>query len=172
MEEKVAIERATANGFLFLYNEERGTTFKITRVADSPDIECKNEQGEILNLEITLTEDRSGDIQAALGRSEQRSPQALREHLQRVREGKAQPLDRYSSLSGNVTGSIETRIRSKLQKRYGTHTALVVRDTSGVDWDWDFEIPDLRKNLAGVQNPFDEGVWILNRSKDRLFRVL
>ncbi len=172
MEEKVSIEQATAEGFLRIYNKETGGTFTIVRVADSPDVECRDEQGNLLNLEITLTEDRPGDIAAALGRSDQRSPEALREHLQLVREGKAHPLDRTSTLSGNVAAAMEARIRAKLQKRYGANTALVIRDTTGVDWDWDFEIPDIQKNLADIKNPFDKGVWILNRSKDRLFQVL
>lgn len=172
MDEKAAIERATAEGFLRLYNKETGNTFVVTGVGDAPDIKCQDNQGKTLNLEITLTEDRPRDIQAALGRSEHRSPQALQEHLQRVREGKANPLERTSSLGGNVSSAIVSRILSKLEKRYGSHTALVIRDTSGVDWDWDFEIPDIRDKLADISNPFDEGVWILNRSKDRLFRVL
>lgn len=172
MEEKVAIERTTAEDFLCLYNKEKGSTFKIIRMADAPDVICQDDQGKTLNIEITLTEDRPGDIQASLGRSEQRSPQALRDHLRQVREGKANPLERTSSLSGNVSTSIMSRILSKLQKRYGANTALVIRDASGVDWDWDFEIPDLRKKLTKVSNPFDEGVWLLNRSKDRLFRLL
>src|SRR6267143_802335 len=118
MEEKVAIERATAEGFLSLYNKERGSTLKIIRMANAPDVICQDDQGKTLNLEITLTEDRPGDILARLGRSEQRSPQALREHLQRVREGKANPLERTSSLSGNVSAAIVSRILPKLQKRY------------------------------------------------------
>lgn len=172
MEEKISIEQATADGFLRIYNKDNGSTFKIIRLADSPDVECKDDQGKTLNIETTLTEDRPGDITSALGRSQKRSPQALREHLQRVRQGKAKPLDRTSSLDGNVSEAIVSRILSKLQKRYGTNTALVIRDTSGVDWDWDFEIPALQKKVSGIINPFDQGVWILNRSKDRLFRIL
>lgn len=172
MEEKVSIEEGTADGFLRIYNKENRRTFKIVRLADSPDVECKDDEGKTLNIEITLTEDRPGDIPSALGRSQQRSPEALREHLQRVRDGKAKTLERTSSLGGNVSDAIISRIRPKLLKRYGAHTALVIRDTSGVDWDWDWEIPELQNKLAGISNPFDEGIWILNRSKDRLFRIV
>lgn len=172
MDEKVAIEHATAAGFLRLYNRETGSTYAIKSLRDAPDVKCQDDNGNPLNLEITLTEDRPGDIPSALGRSDQRSAQALREHLQRVREGKASPLDRTSSLSGNVSSAIASRIRSKLEKRYGANAALVIRDASGVDWDWDFVISDLQKELTEISNPFDKGVWILNRSKDRLFRVL
>lgn len=172
MDEKVAVEKATAEGFLRLYNKETGNTFVVKSLGDAPDVKCEDDKGRTLNLEITLTEDRPGDIPAALGRSQQRSPEALRKHLQRVREGKASPLERTSSLGENVSAAIESRIRSKLEKRYGSHTALVIRDISGVDWDWGFEIPDLQRKLEGISNPFDKGVWILNCGKDRLFRVL
>ena len=77
MDEKAAIERATAEGFLRLYNKETGNTFVVTGVGDAPDIKCQDNQGKTLNLEISLTEDRPRDIQAALGRSEHRSPHAI-----------------------------------------------------------------------------------------------
>ena len=172
MDEKRAIERATAEAFLSHYNREHGTSFQIVEHGDAPDIVARNQEGNQLQLEIVLTEDRPRDIQAALGRSDSRSPEALRRHLEDVRAGRADPLERVSNLERNVSESLMDRLRGKMMKRYGPNTALVIRDTSGVDWDWDFEIPDLRDKLAAVSNPFDEGVWILNRSKDRLFRVL
>jgi hypothetical protein len=169
--EKQAIEAGTADGFLHLYNSMKGTSFRIVRYGDSPDVECADRDGRRLNLEITLTEDRPRDIQALLGRSEHRSLDDLRKHLEDVRAGMADPLERVSSLNGNVACSLAVRLRSKFKMRYGPHTALVIRDSSGVDWDWDLEIPEIRRQLASEANPFDEGVWILNRTKDRLFQL-
>jgi hypothetical protein len=169
LSEKKGIEVGTAEGFLHLYNAERGTSFRVVRHADSPDIECEDRDGRRLNLEITLTEDRPRDIQALFGRSAGRSVEALRAHVEDARASEAHPLDYVSSLTGNVAAALTVRLRSKFRKRYGAHTALVVRDCSGVDWDW--ELPDIRVELASEINPFDEGVWIVNRTKDRLFRL-
>ncbi|MEW6574181.1 MAG: hypothetical protein AB1374_11175 [Bacillota bacterium] len=58
-----------------------------------------------------------------------------------------------------------------MKKNYVPATALVVHDTSGVDWDWDLVIDELVKRLELNRNPFDMGVWILNLTKDRLFKV-
>lgn len=172
LSEKQQIEAATAEGFLHLYNSQAGTTFRVVQLGDSPDVVCEDAAGRRLNLEITLTDDRPRDIQAALGRSDHRSFEALRQHLQDVRQGKANPLDRTSALSGNVAASVISRLQAKLNNRYGPDTALVIRDSSGVDWDWDLEVPRIRAAVASQPNPFSEGVWILNRPKDRLFRVL
>ncbi len=68
--EKRMIEADTAEGFLRLYNLEKGSAFRVVRYGDSPDVECADSGGRKLNLEITLTEDRPRDIQALLGRSE------------------------------------------------------------------------------------------------------
>lgn len=171
MNEKRDIEVGTADGFVRLYNAEKGASLRVVRHGDSPDVECEDNNGRKLNIEITLTEDRSRDIQALLGRSDYRSPEALRKHLEDVHAGRADPLDRVSALNGNVASSLALRLRSKFLKRYGTHTALVIGDSSGVDWDWYLELPNLRQELASEVNPFDEGVWIINRTKDRLFRL-
>lgn len=172
MNEKQTIEAGTAESFLHLYNAVNGTSFRIVRYGDAPDIECEDCNGRKLNLEITLTEDSPRDIQASLGRSDHRSIESLRTHNGEVRAGRAEPLDRASSLDGNVACSLILRLRSKLKKRYGSHTALVIRDSSGVDWDWDLELHHLRAKFASEKNPFDEGVWIVNCTKDRLFRLL
>ena len=59
-----------------------------------------------------------------------------------------------------------------MNKRFGPNTALVVRDTSGVDWDWDLVADTVKQSLHGIGNPFDEGIWILSTAKDRIFRVV
>jgi len=170
MSEKTAIERATAEGFIVLYNQAMGTDYQVIEVSDSPDARCANSSGEPLNIEITLTEDEPGDIQAALGRSEKRSLEARCEHLQKVAAGLEVP--KIYSLTENVSDIAMKRIRSKIKKRYGPNTALVVRDSSGVDWDWDLAAEKIKADIKSEANPFDRGIWILSHSKDRLFRIV
>lgn len=170
MNEKQRIERATAEGFLLIFNRHFGTDYRIVELGDAPDVRCQSSKGDELNLEITMTEDRPRDIQASLGRSNHRSVEALAEHNKRVAEGKEKP--QFSSLSGNVLTQAADRINEKLIKSYGQNTALVVRDTSGVDWDWDFVMEELKEKTKSERNPFDKGVWILNRAKTKLYQVI
>ncbi|HWP56393.1 MAG TPA: hypothetical protein VNL14_00740 [Candidatus Acidoferrales bacterium] len=172
MSEKLDIERATAQAFVRLYNAKMGTSYEIVDYADAPDVCCADAHGNRLNLEITLTEDKPGDIKALLGRSDARSLETLKAHLTKVKAGEADPLERVSSLSGNVIEVVASRIGAKMNKKYGANTALVVRDTSGVDWDWDLVVTDLGNSLRGQVNPFDKGIWILSSSKERIFHVL
>ncbi len=172
MNEKQKIEKATAEGFLALYNVRFGTDFRFEYLADppEPDVHCTNSKGQPLNLEITATEDRTGDIKALLGRSDSRSIEALEAHLERVQQGKEQPM--FSSLSDEVSDNLVKRIQAKLQNSYGLVVALVVRDASGVDWDWHFVVPALRARLNLSQTTFDRGVWIISRTMDRLFQII
>lgn len=170
MTEKEQIEKSTAEGFLKLFNDHYETDYEIIELGDAPDIRCQSSSGEKLNLEITVTEDKTLDIKASLGRSDHRSLEALREHVNNVKKGKERP--KFSSLSGNVLQQAAGRINKKLLKRYGSNTALVVRDVSGVDWDWDIVIEDLKNELQLQSNPFDRGIWIVNRVKTRLFQVV
>jgi hypothetical protein len=170
LSEKTQIEKVTAEGFIRLYNERMGTDYHLVEISDAPDARFATSTGEVLSLEITLTEDEPGDIQAAVGRSDKRSPEALREHLRRVDAGQEE-LKIYS-LEGNVGENAIRRIRSKIAKRYGPNTALVVRDTSGVDWDWDRVVGHIAAGIKQEANPFDRGIWILSNAKDRLFRVV
>ena len=158
MEEKQLIERATAEKFLQLFNQEFGVDYAIVELANSPDVKCRDSVGTSLNLEITLTEDRPGDLQASLGRSNSRSVENRNSA-------------RASSLRDNVLEQAKGRIKTKLCNSYGSNTALIVRDTSGVDWDWDFVIDDLKSELESVQNQFDRGVWILGQFGTKLYRI-
>jgi hypothetical protein len=158
--EKQKIELATANGFLALYNTEHGTSFSVDELSDSPDVICVDTHGNRLGLEITLTEDCPGDIQAALGRSD---------HLNLENLGATRTA---RHLQGNVSESLLLRLRSKLQKRYGVGTALVIRNASGVDWDWDTHLDEIRRTIGGQHNHFDCGVWLINRQMDQLYKVL
>ncbi len=172
MNEKAAIERATAEAFLDHYNDLHLTSFRVTEHGDAPDIIALDKLGSRLQLEIVMTEDRVGDIKATLGRSDVRSIESLKHHVELVHQGKAEPMQRASSLGGNVTESLKKRLRAKMAKRYGPHTALVIRDTSGVDWDWDVMVGHLKASFGDLLNPFDRGIWLLNRSGDRLFQLL
>ena len=172
MNEKESIEKATADAFIKLYNLEYGTSFSVIEYSDSPDIRCKDEDGNSLNLEITLTEDRPRDIQAALGRSDHKSPESLKKHLEEVKAGRANPLERVSCLQGNVTSMIVSRIQPKLKKDYGSSVALVIRDSSTLDWDWEVVRDQIVDGLNLKQNPFDKGIWVISKSKDRILKIL
>ena len=172
MNEKQAIERATGDAFTTLYNLAHGTDYAPVEYRDAPDVRCVDSKGSVLNVEVTLTEDRPGDIKARLGRSEDRSLAALKAHLEKVEAGLADPLERVSCLNTDVSSILVQRIRAKMNKRYGTNTALVLRDTSGVDWDWDLVADAVKQSLHDIANPFDEGIWILSTAKDRIFRVV
>ena len=172
MNEKEAIEKATADAFIELYNSEMGTSFSIIEYSDAPDIRSQDSDGNTLNFEITLTEDRPKDIQANLGRSNHRRLEALKKHLADVKAGKANPMDRTSCLQGNVTEMILSRIQPKLMKDYGVNVALVIRDASPVGWDWDMVIDQIKSQLNLERNPFDKGIWIITYLKDKIYRVL
>ena len=188
MNVKRRIEVSTADAFLAHYNRQEGTSYRVVEHDDAPDVRAFDEQGEVFQFDIVQTEDRPGDIKAALGRSEDRSLKALGQHVEEVRAGKADPRHRASNLSENVTDSnvidsLKARLRDKLIMRYGANTALVIRDTSGVDWDWDLvqsfqEILHLvlkelsKKHNRVVENPYDRGIWLVSRSKDRVFRLI
>ncbi len=172
MNEKEAIQKETADAFIELYNAEMGTSFSIVEYLDAPDIRCIDSEGNTFNFEVTLTEDRPKDIQAALGRSDHRSIEALEKHLADVKAGKAHPLDRVSCLQGNVTEMIVSRIQPKLKKDYGGNTALVIRDASPVGWDWDMVIDQIKSQLSLDRNPFDKGIWIITFRKDKIYRIL
>jgi len=171
MSEKTNIEWATGEAFICLYNAEFETTY-LAQPSEAPDIRCVDEKGNQLNIEVTMTEDRPGDIKALLGRSEDRTLEELKIHLAEVKEGKANLFERISSLSGNVTEMVVKRIEKKLSKRYGPNTALVVRDTSGVNWDWALAVDAIKDRIKSAHNPFDMGIWILSFAKDRIFRVV
>jgi hypothetical protein len=163
------IELETAEGFLAHYNALRGSTYAVERVAckgEAPDVFTKDASGNLLNIEVTLTEDRSRDIGSVLGPSNHKSLDMLKAHLQRVKEGKEQV--KINCLSENVLAVLIDRINSKLRKRYGNNVALVVRDTSGVSWDWKQVVPQLQAGLSRQTVHFDRGIWLLSCCKSVL----
>lgn len=163
MTEKQQIEKATAEQFLKVYNKELGTSFVIKELSDNPDVVCEDSAGNQLKLEITLTEDRDGDIQALLGRSDHKTLEYVKLH----------GMGRASSLPGNVSEQIVNKILKKMLNNYGNNVALVLRDTSRLEWDWSPIIKGIKVQLGGTKNLFDKGIWILTLSKqDKIFRVL
>ena len=170
--EKDAIELETAEQFIKLYNSQMCTSFKIVEHADAPDFHCRDKEDNELKIEITLTEDRTGDIQSLLGRSEARSPEALKRHLEAVERGEESIFDWSSCLQGNVSQMAQNRIQPKLYKDYGSNTALVVRDVSPLGWNWEDVIEDLAKSLDLTNNPFDKGIWLISLSRNKIFRVV
>ena len=164
MTEKEKIEKATAEKFIVVYNGKFKTTFEVKKQSDYPDIICEDKSVNQLNLEITLTEDRDNDIKALLGRSEHKS-------IEYVRENGTGP---SSMLSGNVVDHARNRILGKMSKDYGKNTALVVRDVSPLEWDWNMCLLEFTKKLEKIHNPFDKGVWIFTTSQNqnKIFRVL
>jgi hypothetical protein len=172
LNETEAIEKATADAFIELYNSNMGSSFFIVDYSDAPDIRCKDSDGNTFNFEITLTEDRPKDIQASIGRSNHRSIEALQQHLADDRARKASPLERVSCLQGNVLTMIVNRIQKKLQKDYGPSVALVIRDSSPVCWDWDLVVDQINRMLNLQRNPFDKGIWIISFGKDKIYRVI
>jgi hypothetical protein len=165
MTEKQQIEQATAEAFVDLYNAEHGTSYSVVEMGDAPDARCQDADGNPLNLEITLTEDELGDIQAALGRSNKRNLTNVLGTKAGSREGGGH------SLADDVLPVLIDRVKTKMSKRYGSRTALIIRDTAGVSWDWNTVGREIRQTLAGVPDPFDKGIYIVSRAKDRLFRI-
>ncbi len=156
---KEKIEKYTAEHFIKQYNLKYKTSFTVNKLSDNPDILCSDNAGRKLNLEITLTEDNYGDIKALLGRSEHKSIAYMN--------------DIGSALSGNVYEQVFESINKKMLKDYGSNTALVVRDTSPIGWDWNLEVVKLRSKLIDMKNPFDKGVWILTTLPNiKIYKIL
>ena len=164
------IELATAQAFFALYNAQHATFYVVNRVAgpnEVPDIFASDSNGCKFNLEITLTEDRPGNIAALLGRSNSLSIEKLKQENEAVRAGKAQA--RINSLQGNALPVLLDRIGKKLNKTYGINTALVVRDTSF--WDWELIVPLIQAHLNSKVVAFDLGIWLLNGEKTAIFQL-
>jgi hypothetical protein len=172
LDEKEAMERETADAFLRLYNSQMACSYDIVKHSDAPDFVCGDKSGRELRLEITLTEDRPGDIQGLVGRSDAGSLEALKRHVRAVEAGEAHPLEWTSCLQGNVLSMVVNRIQRKLEKDYGPHAALVVRDTSPIPWSWHTILGDIAGSLDLKNNPFDEGIWIISFARNEIFRIV
>jgi len=165
------VEQRTIDLFLPWYNEHHGNTFQVVKHGDAPDFCCADESGSTLSVEITLMQERDGDIKALRGRTQAHSLEALREHLELVRLGKADPLDRVRSLAEDGVAAAVRAVVKKLTMAYGANTALVVSETCPLEWDWSLVADQLTTQLAGRRNPFDRGVWLVEDS-GRIRRLL
>ena len=145
-----------------------GASFSIIDYSDAPDVRCEDKEGNSLNIEVTLTEDQPGDIKAALGRSAGVSL----EELKKLAESENNPLNDTNLLQGNVAGMIADRIQAKLTKDYGSNTALVIRDSSPIGWNWNLVTDQVVDLLDLKRNPYDKGIWVISHSKDKYFRLL
>lgn len=174
MKEKGKIEKFVAEEFLKHYNRDYLETFEIVESSDAPDIKCQNSNGSKLNLEITLTEDRPNDIAAMLGRS----PHKNLEVITKNRENKTLLWEQVSSLSDTVLPILIQRVKVKLLKDYGSNVALVIKDTSGCNWDWNFVLDKIKKQISDFltknnsdKTPFDKGIWILSGDGDKTYKI-
>ncbi len=155
MTEKQRIEKATVDAFVALHNKNYGTSYSVREYGDAPDATCVSVLGDILNIEVCVTEDRAGDIPWVQGKTNTRRYQ-----------GKL-----GSSLLGNVLTQLGQRLDKKSLMRYGNQTALVIRDSSGVDWDWEDVKSQVQERLQQSANPFQMGIWIVNRPLTHLHRI-
>ena len=159
-EKKEAIESETAKSFLKLYNSQFKTSFKVIEISDAPDVICQDTNGNELSLEITLSEDRAGDIEAQLGRSKSRDIDIMMEQN-----------DIVDCLHERPSKIITERINKKIDKFYGRNVALVVRHASGTYWNWGLEVLKIKNSLDLPRFHFDKGIWIITNFKDRIWRV-
>ena len=134
------------------------TTYKVELHSDNPDFTCSDSDGSILQVDVTMTESSKGDIKARLGRANNKNVNNMKVMSK--------------SLQDNTIEKVITRIREKLWKRYGPNTALVVRDMCPLDLNWDLFLTQITRVLSNECNPYDKGVWIINDSKDKIYRVL
>lgn len=123
--EKGAIERASADLFLRLLNQERGTLYRVVEVSDAPDVKCEDgESRRTLGIEVTLLEQVEGEIASALGRD---------------------PRPDDYPREGHPDEALIRTLERKTEKDYGRRVALVVRQVSppwdGDDWRRVFLVP-------------------------------
>lgn len=160
------IELYSAIAFLKLYNKNMDAQYKILDWDDSPDFVCRDQEGNELKIEITLTQDKEHDIQAILESSNLRNAENV-------------ILQMASCLQTNVMEMLIETVRKKLSKQYGSNTALVIRDASPLDWDWSMMKEQIMKRILEIlesnksfKNPFDKGIWILTNSKDAILKMM
>ena len=161
---KQRIEYWRAKDFLVKYNQQQDSSFKIKELSDSPDVVCEDENGDRLNLEITLIEDRCDDIKSLLGRSDHKNSK-LGTKL-RLATDPIQPVKR-----------IYKAIRNKINNHYGSNVALVICYTTLLkseahESDWK-DLKDHRFVLDDIDDiPFDKGIWVISLRGSVVFRIL
>lgn len=152
--EKQAIEKATAEKFLFPYNRRFKTNFVIEDqpAPPDPDVICRDlNTGETLALEITLLEDIIGDIGWALGRLKLPQPTS-------GLPARSFDLDTLPRLIHSII--------KKRHKDYGSNVALVIRQVFRIPWDFEVELDNIRSMIKLGKNPYDKGIWILSITEE------
>ena len=74
-----------------------------------------------------------------------------------------------TSFERDSLDNLRQQLWKKVKKRhFGPDTALVMRSTSPLDWDWGLYEDEIRQILADVlrehdmaQQPYDRGIWIV-----------
>ncbi|TKJ28560.1 MAG: hypothetical protein CEE40_11365 [Chloroflexi bacterium B3_Chlor] len=144
---KKQIEKGTAERFLAVFNRKFGTAFRVTELAETPDVRCQDPStGKKLYLEITLLADWEDDIRHLLGGEQDLvvSPVISFEH--------------------DALPRLKQRLNKKLLASYGPGTALVIRQVSPL-WsatDWRRYLPLIRNEVfKGREKNYGAGIWIL-----------
>lgn len=150
LSEKQRIELAAATSFLQIYNLRKGTNYDVVGVQDTPDVRCQDRSSQkVLELEITLLEDRPDDIAYVLGRVDVKDEISI---------------TRVIDFRRDVIPRLVERLKDKLLSVYGEKTALLIRQV-GPLWtvsDWQREAAAVVSQvLAGREKHYGMGVWIL-----------
>ena len=176
MSENKAIEKSTVENFLIHYNKLNDTTYQVTKHSDFPDFICMDQYGKMLNIEVTMTQDKDKDIQSLLGRSEHRNVDYVKEKIQKVKRGELHYMDAITSYSNNTLPMLFSAIQKKLKKDYGKSVLLVVRDTSPLSWEHSPYIKDISDTILKMKpNPnkvFDRGIWLINSDLTTIYKLV
>ncbi|GEM_PF-1828077 len=153
LSEKQRIEYATATAFLHHYNEMRDKHFKVVKLGDFPDVHCKDTlTDESLKLEVTLIEDRLGDIKYVLGR------RTIPDEIL---------LSKTIDFAADVIPRLIERLKDKLLSSYGADTALLIYQVSPL-WtaaDWQRNVSKIQYEIfTGKESNYGRGVWIICNS--------
>lgn len=151
MNEKKRIEKITAELFLELYNPRFGTAFEIEKLGETPDVNCiDSKNGDLLELEISLLENLSGEVQHILGRGPKPTSPTTGTTV--------------VSFFNDTADKLRSSLKKKLLSSYDPNTALVLRQVS-IIWepkDWELVADVFRKEvLSGKEVNFGSGVWII-----------
>ncbi len=154
---KRKIEMCTGRAFLEMYNKYKEENYLIAKHTDCPDLYCTNMKKEILNIEITLTQDDEKCIDCLLN------------HKKVPKE-----TNKVYRLDVGIKNNLVNRIRDKIDKTKhykDDNLALVVRDTSRLDWDW--QLSGIYGDLSQVSalKYFNRGIWLINNDKNMLFEL-
>lgn len=158
--EKQRIEMATVMYYLNYLNRLRGSDYSVQHHGDAPDFRIANSAGDRMDVEVTLSDDRDGDIAVLLGRKECRTPGPVL--------GGAQ----VDCSTGVPLGRLVEIVKAKSIKRYGDRCALVIRQASPVGWDLEHLAAGAREVLKNTRQPYTEGVWLISLYGDECVRLL